>query len=67
MKINNIKFTNKISNKLISTKKLKINVTVIKLNSKDQPEFYNKLKRNNKSMVSKHHMHIPNIIKSQKN
>ncbi len=42
MKINNIKFINKISNKQTSTKKLKINVTVIKLNSKDQPEYYNK-------------------------
>lgn len=62
-----MKYTNKISNKQTSTKKLKINVIVIKLNSKDQPEFYNKLKKNNKNMVSKHHMHIRNIIKSQKN
>lgn len=60
-------FINKISKKPISTKRLKINATPTKSNNKGQQKYWNRLKRNNKSMVYKPHMLTQNIIKFWKN
>lgn len=54
---------NKISSKQINIKKLKISVTVIKLNRKDWQKYCNKLKKSNKSTEFKLLMLIQNIIK----